>query len=112
MQREFFLHRKSSKFKTLKSKLKKMKKKAIRTYYSEFVSELKLSDPGKWYAKKIGAVDQMTDGNVKVEALEGLSNSECARIIAEHFAAISNQYSPVDNMQLPASTTATPGRGI
>ena len=103
MQREFFLHRKSSKFKTLKSKFKKMKKKAIRTYYSEFVSELKLSDPGKWYAmaKKIGAVDQMTDGNVKVEALEGLSNSECARIIAEHFAAISNQYSPVDNTQLP-----------
>ena len=50
MQREFFLHRKSSKFKTLKSKFKKMKKKAIRTYYSEFVSELKLSDPGKWYA--------------------------------------------------------------
>ena len=66
MQREFYLHRKSKKYKKLKSKFKKMKRKNIKSFYSEFVSELKLSDPGKWYAlaKKIGAVDQMIRGDI------------------------------------------------
>ena len=49
MQREFFSHRKSDKFKRLKSKFKKMKRKSIKTFYSDFVSDF-VSDPGKWYA--------------------------------------------------------------
>lgn len=62
MQREFFRHRKSLKYKKLKSKFKKMKRNAVKTFYSAFVSDLKLTDPGKWYqmAKKIGAIDQMS----------------------------------------------------
>ena len=103
MQREFFRHRKSKKFKELKSKFKKMKRKAMQTFYSEFVSELKMSDPGKWYtmAKKIGANEQMSKDDIQVESLAGLANTECAKIIAQHFAAISNQYSPIDNSLLP-----------
>ena len=103
MQREFFRHRKSEKFKRLKTKFKRMKRKSLRTFYSDFVTDLKLSDPGKWHkmAKKIGAVDQMTNGEVQVESLAGLSNLESASIIAQHFAAIPNQYLPVDNRQLP-----------
>ena len=73
MQREFFMNRKSEKFRKLKSKFKKTKKLAIRNFYSEFVSEMKLADPGKWYglAKKIGAVDQMSGGETVVESLQG-----------------------------------------
>ena len=87
----------------LKSK-SKMKKKAVRTFYSDFVSDLKLSDPAKWHqmAKKIGAADNMVDGDIAVESLEGLTNARCADIIAAHFAAISNQYKPIDYSQLPA----------
>ena len=68
MQREFHRHRKSEKYKKLKSKFKKMKRKAVKTFYSDFVSELKESDPGKWYmmAKKLGAVDQMTPGEIRI----------------------------------------------
>ena len=104
MQREFFRHRKSTKYLELKSKFKKMKKKAVRTFYSDFVSDLKLSDPAKWHqmAKKIGAADNMVDGDIAVESLEGLTNARCADIIAAHFAAISNQYKPIDYSQLPA----------
>ena len=71
-----------------------MKRKAMQTFYSEFVSELKMSDPGKWYtmAKKIGVNDQMSKDEIQVESLAGLENVKCAQIIAEHFAAISNQY--------------------
>ena len=110
MQREFFRHRKSLKYKKLKSKFKKMKRNAVKTFYSAFVSDLKLTDPGKWYqmAKKIGAIDQMSRGEVKVESLSELNNLEAARAIAAHFAAISNEYSPVDTSQLPCYLPAPP----
>ena len=44
----------------------------------------------------------MTNGDVSFESLQGFNNSQCAAIIAEHFAAISNQYSPIDYTQLPS----------
>ena len=36
-----------------------MKRNAVKSYYSGFISDLKMTDPGKRYqmAKKIGAVD-------------------------------------------------------
>ena len=103
MQREFFKNRKSEKHGKLKAKFKKLKKKSIRSFYSDFVYNLKSTDPAKWYtmAKKIGAVSNCDGGDVKVESLSNLSNKESANKIAEHFAAISNQYLPIDNAQLP-----------
>ena len=59
-------------------------------------------------AKKLGAVDQMQNGDVKVDSLEHLSNSEAAQKIAEHFAEISNEYAPVDVGQLPSYLPAQP----
>ena len=102
MQREFYKNRKSSKQKNLKSKFKKLKKKLIRSVYTDFVHDLKSMDPAKWYsmAKKIGAVNTI-GSNTKVESISHLSNKECANRIAEHFYAISLEYSPVDYTQLP-----------
>ena len=84
VQREFVRKRKSAKWKKLKKQFKKEKRKAVKSFYSNFVSELKITNPGKWYkmAKKIGAIDQMNDGDVQVEALDGLTNKECAEKIA------------------------------
>ena len=50
----------------------------------------------------------MTDGEVKVESLSDFSNQECAQKIAEHFASISNEYSPVDNAHLPCFLPSQP----
>jgi hypothetical protein len=110
MQRAFHQNRSSSKFKKLKSKFKKMKRTAIKTFYTDFVSDLKTTNPAKWYAmaKRIGAVDQMSGGEVNVESLSHLSNFEAAQKIAEHFAAISSEYSPVDHSQLPCFLPALP----
>ena len=110
MQREFFSHRKSNKYKQLKSQFKKMKRKALKSYYLDFVTELKQSDPGKWHvmAKKIGAIDQMTAGNVQVESLIGYNNLQSAQKIADHFAKISNEYEPIDVSQLPCYLPAQP----
>ena len=75
MQRSFHKNRSSAKYRTLKSKFKRMKRKAVKEFYSSFVTELKKTDPSKWYgmAKKIGAVDQMTNGDVQVESISGLT---------------------------------------
>ena len=42
--------------------------KIILTEYSKFVTELKATNPRKWYgmAKKIGALDQMTQGDLHI----------------------------------------------
>ena len=56
MQRELHLNRKSKRYKKLKSKFKKLKRKAVKTFYSDFVNELKCSDPANGIAwpKKLG----------------------------------------------------------
>ena len=104
MQREFFKNKKSKKWKKLNSSFKKQKRKSIKIYYTNFVRNLKETNPGKWYgmAKQIGAVDQKSQGNIQVEALKGLSEKQSAQLIADHFAKISNQYAPIDVAQLPS----------
>ena len=80
-----------------------MKRKSVKKFYQEFVTELKTANPGKWYqmAKKIGAHSQTNDGDIVVDSLSGLSNSQAAQKIGEHFARISNEYDPIDNAKLP-----------
>ena len=103
VQREYFRNRRSSKWKQLKVRFKREKRKAIKSFYEIFVTELKTTNPGKWYkmAKRIGAVDRMNGGDVSVESLQHLTNKQCSQKIAEHYSKISNEYSPVDHDQLP-----------
>ena len=103
-QRAFVRNRKSEKWRKLNRKFRKLKRKKIRSFYFKFVTELKKTNPGKWYkmAKQIGAVDQMNGGDLSVESLKGLTNEECAQSIAQYFASVSNEYSPVDHAQLPS----------
>jgi hypothetical protein len=110
LQRAFHKNRGGLKHRKLKAKFKKMKRNSIQDFYKDFVSDLKTTNPGKWYAmaKRIGAVDQMNEGQVNVESLSHLSNAEAAQKIAEHFAAISNEYCPVDNSKLPCFLPALP----
>ena len=102
-------NRNSLKHKKIKAKFKKLKKKSIRTVYTEFVQDLKATDPSKWYAmaKKIGAVNN-TGLDAEIESLSHLSKKECANKIAEHFSEISNEYSPIDHAQLPCYLPALP----
>ena len=103
VKREFYKHRQSNKWRKLKARFKKLKRKAIKTFYSKFVNDLKQSEPGKWYkmAKRIGAVDEMNSGVIKVDELEGLDNKTSANMIAQAFASVSNEYTPVDLNSLP-----------
>ena len=68
------------------------------------VEELKRTDTGKWYSvmKKIVGVYQMTRKKLSIKSLEGLSDRECAEAVAQSFAAVSLEYSPLDRSKLPA----------
>ena len=59
-------------------------------------------------AKRIGAVDQMSNGDISVECLSELNNLQAAQKIAEHFSSISNEYSPIDLTQLPCYLSSLP----
>ena len=110
LQREYFKNRRSPKWKTLKTRFKREKRKAIQQFYKLFVTELKTTNPGQWYklAKRIGAVDQMSGGDVVVESLRDRDNRQCAQEIAEYYAKVSNEYGPVDVEQLPCYLPAPP----
>ena len=58
--------------------------------------------------KKIGAVDEVNDGDLKIQCLDCLSDLECAEAVAQHFAAISNEYEPVNLAALPAFLPSLP----
>ena len=108
-QRAFIKNRNGEKWRKLNKSFKRLKRKAIKNLYSNFVTELKSTNPGEWYkvAKRLGAVDPIRGSDISVESLEGLTNRECAQNIAEHFSSISNEYLPVDCSKLPTYLPAT-----
>ena len=114
LQREYFKNRRSEKFKNLKVKFKRLKRKSIKETYSNFVTDLKMTNPSKWYhmAKRMGAVNRMSGGDIQVEALSDYDNKQCAQKIAEHFSSVSNEYQPVDITQVPSYLPAMPPPSI
>ena len=76
VKREFHLNRKSPKWKKLKNKFKKLKLKTVKSFYSEFVNDLKTGNPEKWYsmAKRLGAEQQHSDGKLTVEWVWMINN--------------------------------------
>ena len=77
----------------------------MRSFYDNFLSELKQTQPGKWYgmAKRIGAVDQPPSNEVGVQCLSGVNKQQAAEKIADHFAAVSNEYSAINFQKLPSN---------
>ena len=59
-------------------------------------------------AKKIGAVNHKDEDELNVEPLAGLNDKESAEEIAQHFAAVSQEYLPLDTTALPAFLPAQP----
>ena len=104
MQKEFFKRGKTPRWKQLKNTFKSAKKRASKHFYKDFVKDLKGTNPSKYYkmAKRIGAIDKTEQGDIKIECLEGISPEEQVEKIAESFAAISNEYDPMDLDKLPA----------
>ena len=73
-------------------------------FYKDFVTELKGINPSQYekMAKRIGAVDKKSQGDINIERLDGLAPEEQVEKIAESFAAISNEYEYIKLEELPA----------
>ena len=94
----------------MKKECKQKKRKAIKQSYTNFVTDLKSSNSGKFYkmCKKIGADDNVNDVDLKIKSFEGLNDLQCAEGVAEYIASISNEYDPVNLADLPAYLPAGP----
>ena len=92
IKRKFFENRKSMKWRKLKTKFKRLKKKSVREFYSNFVNNLKESNPAKWYtmAKRFVAEKNFDDDNLVVEILNGMTEAEASEEIAVHFSKTRN----------------------
>ena len=103
VQREYSRNRKSVKWKTLKAKFKKLKRKAMQKFYEHFVTDLKETNPSRWYnmAKKIGAVNQTDSERVNVECLDAIDDQEAVEVVAQHFASVSQEYEHLNVENLP-----------
>ena len=80
VKRECYLNRKSSKWRKLKKKFKTLKRRTVQHFYSNFVTELKISNPAKWYSmsKRLGAEQSNKANEISVECLKRLDEQQSA----------------------------------
>ena len=97
--------RRSEKWKVFDKLFKQEVKSAKAGFYAKTVSDLKQTKPGQWYSvlKRITSYDQQKQQKINVDEISHLSDAEQAEIIAEKFASIQNEYSPLksDDVEIP-----------
>ena len=98
MKREFFKNKKSEKWDKMNIEYVQKCQIEKEKYYENMVSDLKVSNPGKWYSKvkRMSGQNNNRQENILVDELMGLNDQEQAECIADHYSAISNQYDPID----------------
>ena len=97
-QREYSKNRKSIKYLKLEKIFQTKCKEAKASYYKNIVSDLKESDPKKWYSKlkRMSNFDQAKSEVPIVDSISSFSDQDQANLIADSFSEISNSYDPVD----------------
>ena len=96
-KREFLKHKGSPRWASLNDEFLKKCTYEKQKYYANIVSDLKTSNPGKWFSKlkRMSGQDQDKQDNIMVEEMLGLTNMQQAEMIADHYSKISNQYEQV-----------------
>ena len=100
--REFDKNSKSEKWRKLLNKSKKMVKTAKKNFASNFISNLKDTDPSTWMKRmsKLGKASFDTEQSTWQFQTEHLSDQELTNEMADYFANISNDFPPVDSSLL------------
>ena len=95
--REYHKHRRSLKWWDLNEKYKRAVSKAKKTYYKNFIKDLKTAKTSQWFSllKKLCSYDQHKSDPVIVESIKHLSNEEQAEAIADKFSRVSQEYDPL-----------------
>ena len=102
-KREYYRHQKSDKWIKLNATFLEKCKKAKEKYHNNTIIDLKESKPGQWHSKLKRISGQETDkySNVAIDALKDITDEEQAKLIADHYAKIANEYEPIDKDQFP-----------
>ena len=97
MKREFLKHKDSPKWSSMNEEYQERCEQEKQSYYDNLVSDLKTSNPGKWYSqlKRMSGQANSKQTNILVDELIGLNDQEQAERIADHYSTISNQYEQV-----------------
>ena len=105
--REYIKRGQSDKYKSLQKEFKIKSKTAAQKYLAKNTEALKETNPGQAYRilKKLGAQPgDCTDNHtftLPSHSAANLTNQESAESIANYFAAISQEFSPLDAKNLP-----------
>ena len=109
-KREYWKNGRSVKWSELNSQYNGKVLKSKKNFYSNFVEDLKTSQPGQWYTKlkRLAVYDQVKFEPIQIKSLEESSDQEAAELIANHFAAVSKQFEPIKRERLPAHQPSLP----
>ena len=106
-KRVYRKERRSEKWKEMNKMFKIETRNAKAQFYKKTISNLKQSDPGKWYSwlKRISCHDQK-DQKLNIDDIAHLSDQEQAEKIADVFSAIPNEYETLksENISVPPFT--------
>ena len=96
--REFHKHRKSEKWKKMNDEYEIELSNAKKRYYKNKVQNLVKSKPSKWFQelKKLTRCDQLGSEEILVEEIQDLVIKDQAELIADKFAAISQEFDKLD----------------
>ena len=98
-KREFSKNQKSPKWIRLNKLFEDKCEEEKENYYNNIVKDLKTSNPSQWYSKgKRMSGEEVNQADLAtVKELSGLDDDQQVEAIADHYAAISNLYEPVQN---------------
>ena len=103
--REFHKRRKSSKWKVMNIEYDEELGKAKKEFYRKKIKKLRKAKSKHWYRefKKLTSFDQLKSEEIEVEAIKDLPKKEQAELIANNFAAISQEYDRLetDDIKIP-----------
>ena len=97
--REYHKHRKSSKWFAMNVEFEAELSKAKKDYYKKKIRNLSKIDPKNWYKelKKLTCFDQLKSDEIDVEEIKDLSSKDQAELIADKFAAVSQEFEKLED---------------
>ena len=97
--------RKSNKWKQLDTLFKAKVREAKQSFYKNFVEDLKLKNPAKWYSslKRICSYDPNKREELIIPEINHLPDEQQVEIIADKFASIQNEYEKIrpEHIKIP-----------
>ena len=107
-KRVYKKERKSLKWEKINKLFKSKIKEAKQKFYKNFIADLKVKNPAKWYSslKRICSYEKNKREELVISDISHLTNEEQVELIADKFASIQNQYEPINQDKIKLSVSS------